>query len=171
MTKKIDLPLDTYQRLLTYAQSYQTHPKNASQGTKVIASIQQMLEQNLNTPLSVALICPNSFNNYERLEAELQKLTPTTILTATSVTQRFAERFVKSHPTCTLYHETRGGKVFNLRKIVQSADRVLLFEYSDRDPNGYSLTQKALAEAQRLGRPLQLIEEKKVLLSINLDKM
>jgi hypothetical protein len=41
------------------------------------------------------------------------------------------------------------------------ADKVVLFEYLQRDETKYSLTQKALAEAIRLKRDIQYIEYKR----------
>ncbi len=41
-TKQIDLPMETYQQLLEYANTLELKAKSASQGTKVIAAIQEL---------------------------------------------------------------------------------------------------------------------------------
>jgi hypothetical protein len=111
--------------------------------------------------VTIALICPYSFANYEIIEQELLKNNKITkLMCATPNACKFAKIFSEKHQI-EYYKEERGGKVFNLRKIVQMADKVVLFEYLQRDETKYSLTQKALAEAIRLKRDMQYIEYKR----------
>ena len=111
--------------------------------------------------MTIALICPYSFENYEIIEQELLKNNKITkLMCATPNACKFAKIFSEKHQI-EYYKEERGGKVFNLRKIVQMADKVVLFEYLQRDETKYSLTQKALAEAIRLKRDMQYIEYKR----------
>ena len=108
--------------------------------------------------MTIALICPNSFENYEIIEQELLKNKKITkLLCATANACKFAKIFSDKN-IIEYYREERGGKVFNLRKIVQMADKVVLFEYAQRDETKYSLTQKALTEAIRLKKDMQYIE-------------
>jgi len=107
--------------------------------------------------MTIALICPDSFDNSELVEESLNKnsnIAKITCATSNSykLSKRYADKFDIEH-----YRETRGGKIFNLRHIVNCADKVLVFEKKDRDKSVYSRTQKALNEANRLNREVQLI--------------
>jgi len=111
--------------------------------------------------MTIALICPHSFEDYKIIEQELLKNENITkLMCATSNACKFAKIFSEKH-NIEYYREERGGKVFNLRKIVQMADKVVLFEYSQRDETKYSLTQKALSESIRLKKDMQYIEYKR----------
>ncbi len=107
--------------------------------------------------MKIAFVCPDSFDNYELMEQEFQKnenIGKITCATTNSyeLSKQYADKFNIEH-----YRETRGGKIFNLRKIVQCSDKVVLFEKNNRDESKYSRTQKALDEANRLKRDLQFI--------------
>jgi hypothetical protein len=79
------------------------------------------------------------------------------ITCATDTACNLVEKFTSKYDSIEHYRETRWKKVFNLRKIVQSADKVVLFEYTDYDGETYSLTQKALKYARELKRDLQYV--------------
>ena len=109
--------------------------------------------------MTIAFVCPSSFNDYEAMEKELLKNNSISKITcATDTACSLVEKFTSTYNSIEHYRETRGKKVFNLRKIVQSADKVLLFEYTDYDGVTYSLTQKALIYARELKRELQYVE-------------
>jgi len=109
--------------------------------------------------MTIAFVCPYSFSDYGAIEkALLENSEVDTILCATPNACKLVKQFVLKHEHIMHKHENRGGKVFNLRKIVQMADKVVLFEYSDYDGQKYSLTQKALAYAREIKRELQYIE-------------
>jgi len=106
----------------------------------------------------IALICPDSFTDYEAVEKELLKNKGITkIICATTKACTLAKTFASKY-NIEQYRETRGKKIFNLHKIVQSANKVLLFEYTDYDGVTYSRTQKALAHAIKLKKDLQYVE-------------
>ena len=108
--------------------------------------------------MTIALICPYSFEDYKTIEQELLKNHHIKkLMCATPNACKFAKIFSDKH-NIEYYKEERGGKVFNLRKIVQIADKVVLFEYLQRDESKYSLTQKALSESIRLKKDMQYIE-------------
>ena len=109
--------------------------------------------------MTIAFVCPSSFNDYEAMEKELLKNNSISKITcATDTACNLVEKFISKHTSIEHYRETRGKKVFNLRKVVQSADKVLLFEYTDYDGVAYSLTQKALKYARELKRELQYVK-------------
>ncbi|MBT5935650.1 hypothetical protein [Sulfurimonas sp.] len=108
--------------------------------------------------MTIAFVCPDSFNDYEAVEKELLKNEGLDKITcATTNSCSLAKKFAIKH-NVEHYRETRGKKIFNLHKIVQSADKVVLFEYSDYDGVTYSRTQKALEHANKLKRELQYIK-------------
>jgi hypothetical protein len=107
--------------------------------------------------MNIALICPSSFNDYDIVEKELDKNRNIRILTcATENAYEFIKCYANKH-NIEYYKESRGNKTFNLRKVVQVADKVLLFEYFDYDGITYSLTQKVLVEAKKLKKELNVI--------------
>ena len=108
--------------------------------------------------MTIAFVCPDSFIDYEAVEEELLKnegISKITCATTNACTlaKTFASKYNIEH-----YRESRGKKIFNLYKIVQSSDKVVLFEYSDYDGVTYSRTQKALEHAIKLNRDLQYIQ-------------
>jgi len=108
--------------------------------------------------MTIAFVCPDSFKDYETAEEELLKNEDITKITcattnACTLAKTFASKYNIEH-----YRECRGKKIFNLHKIVQSADKIVLFEYSDYDGIKYSRTQKALEHAKKLKKEVQLIE-------------
>ncbi|SFV56683.1 hypothetical protein MNB_SV-10-455 [hydrothermal vent metagenome] len=109
--------------------------------------------------MTIAFVCPYSFSDYGAVEkALLENSEVDTIFCATPNACKLVKQFVSKHDHITYRRENSGGKVFNLRKIVQMADKVVLFEYSDYDGQKYSLTQKALAYAREIKRELEYIE-------------
>ncbi len=109
--------------------------------------------------MTIAFVCPYSFSDYVAIEkALLENSEVDTILCATPNACKLVKQFVSKYDHISHKCENRGRKVFNLRKIVQMADKVVLFEYSDYDGEKYSLTQKALAYAREIKRELQYIE-------------
>lgn len=109
--------------------------------------------------MTIAFVCPYSFSDYGAIEkALLENSEVDTILCATPNSCKLVKQFVSKYDHITQRRENRGGKVFNLRKIVQMADKVVLFEYSDYDGQKYSLTQKALEYAKKLKKEVQFIE-------------
>lgn len=112
--------------------------------------------------MTIAFVCPDSFNNYELMEENFQQnenISKITCATTNSyeLSKRYADKFNIEH-----YRETSGGKIFNLRKIVQCADKVVLFEKENYNKAVYSRTQKALIEANRLNKEVQHINFKDV---------
>jgi len=109
--------------------------------------------------MTIAFVCPSSFNDYKAMEKELLKNDSISKITcATDTACSLVEKFISNNSSIEHYREISGGKVFNLRKIVQSADKVILFEYTDYDGVSYSLTQKALQHTRDLKRELQYVE-------------
>jgi len=108
--------------------------------------------------MTVAFICPNSFSDYEAVEKALLKNENITKITCATTNACMLVKTFTSKYNIELYRESRGKKIFNLRKVVQSADIVVLFEYDDYDGVSYSMTQKALLYARQLNKNIQLFE-------------
>ena len=108
--------------------------------------------------MTIAFICPDSFTDYKAAENELLKNENISKVTcATTNSCSLAKKFTTKH-NIEHYRETRGKKIFNLRKIVQCADKVILFDSKDYDGVAYSRTNKALEYAKELKRELQYIK-------------
>ncbi len=166
MTKELHLPEETFLYLLKHSEHLSLKSKNATQGTKVIAAIEKLSKNIMKEDFEIALICPNSFDDFHAIEEELKKYNYLSKITcATSNAYNLAKLYADKY-SISLYKEERGNKNFNLRKIVQCVNEVLMFEYTDRDTSAYSLTQNAHTEAKRINKKVNLVEKEKELFKI-----
>ncbi len=74
--------------------------------------------------MTIAFVCPDSFKDYKAVEEELLKNKSISKITcattnACTLAKTFASKYNIEH-----YRETRGKKIFNLHKIVQSSDKL-----------------------------------------------
>ena len=108
--------------------------------------------------MTIAFMCPDSFDFYEMMERELNNINNIKRLTcATTNTYNLLEKYCNQN-NIELYRETRGGKMFNIRSIIQCADKVLIFEKEIVDTTKYSRTQKAIGYAQDWKRDTIIIK-------------
>lgn len=109
----------------------------------------------------IALVCPDSFKDYIAIEKEFLK------------NEKISKVICTTTNACNLLHDfsvkynisreqikISGRKEASLRKLVDTSDKVILFEYSDYDPKKvkYSRTQIALEYARKINKEIQLIE-------------
>ncbi len=110
--------------------------------------------------MTVAFVCPDSFTDYEAVEKELLKNEGiSSIVCATTNAYNLIEVFSLKFDIKHKLIKSPGNEA-RLRKIVETSDKVVLFEYSDYDSKKvkYSRTQYALGYTKKLNHNLQYID-------------
>ena len=113
--------------------------------------------------MTIAFVCPDSFKDYEAMEKELLKNKDIEkIICATSNAKRLLDVFSFKHGIPNS-KEMRDSNSKRMRRVVDDADKVVLFEYSDYDPakTRYSRTQISLEHAKKTSKELQYIDYKR----------
>jgi hypothetical protein len=109
--------------------------------------------------MTIAFICPDSFKDYGFVQKVFSKYKMERIVCATSNATRLAQAYASEYHSVKYGHEKRGGKRERLRRIIRDADKVVIIEFSDYDPEktGFSRTQVGLTYAKQQSVPLSFI--------------
>jgi hypothetical protein len=107
--------------------------------------------------MTIAFVCPDSFTDYEAMEKELLKYKDISkIICATTNASNLVEDFCLDN-SIKLWLVKDGGKLKRLRTMVERADKIILFEFTDYDGVKYSRTQYAMKYAQKLEKNLDIV--------------